>query len=152
MTAENFLTVKEFSDKFGKDRFNVLRMIHDGRIPAQKMGSQWIIPADAVPPPDGRVKSGKYLGARKKGDRCCYPAVLTQEPGQEIAVVFPDLDAATSGQTEEDALKSARELLACVLSGLQADGQPFPQPSSLDSLTLTGNQKSVLVDAPSIRR
>ena len=66
MNPDSYLTVKEFSEKFGKDRFNVLRLIHDGRIPAQKLGSQWIIPADATPPPDARVKSGKYRGARKK--------------------------------------------------------------------------------------
>lgn len=32
----------------------------------------------------------------KKVERYFYPAVFTYEPGQEIAVVFPDLDCATS--------------------------------------------------------
>ena len=33
----------------------------------------------------------------KKADWYYYPAVLTYEDGQEIAVEFPDLDVATSG-------------------------------------------------------
>ena len=51
----------------------------------------------------------------KKPDRYFYPAVFTYEEGQEIAVTFPDLDAATSGVDQNDALLSARELLGCVL-------------------------------------
>ena len=47
----------------------------------------------------------------KKPDRYVYPAVFTYEESQEIAVVFPDLDAATSGENDGDALFSARELL-----------------------------------------
>ena len=47
----------------------------------------------------------------KKPDRYVYPAVFTYEEGQEIAVVFPDLDVATSGENDEDALFSARELV-----------------------------------------
>ena len=47
----------------------------------------------------------------KKIDRYFYPAVFTYEPGQEIAVVFPDLNCATSGTNDDDALLSARELL-----------------------------------------
>ena len=55
----------------------------------------------------------------KKPDRYFYPAVFTYEEGQEIAVSFPDLDVATSGKDQNDALLSARELLGCVLFGLE---------------------------------
>lgn len=41
-------------------------------------------------------------------DRYCFPAVFTYEPGQEIAVVFPDLDVATCGETQDDAFRSAK--------------------------------------------
>ena len=51
----------------------------------------------------------------KKVERYFYPAVFTYEQGQEIAVSFPDLDVATSGENEDDAFISARELLGCVL-------------------------------------
>ncbi len=50
----------------------------------------------------------------KKPERYFYPAVFTYDPGKEIAVVFPDLDCATSGTDDHDALLSARELLGIV--------------------------------------
>lgn len=40
----------------------------------------------------------------KKVERYFYPAVFTYEPEQEIAVTFPDLDIATSGENERAVL------------------------------------------------
>lgn len=89
----------------------------------------------------------------KKPERYFYPAVFTYEAGQEIAVTFPDLDVATSGENEDDALLSARELLGCVLFGLEEDGTPVPAPSSLAAVPLEANERAVLVDVymPSVR-
>lgn len=89
----------------------------------------------------------------KKPDRYVYPAVFTYEPGSEIAVVFPDLDVATSGTTEEDAILSARELLGITLFGLEEDNEPIPAPSSLLELPLQANERAALVDVymPSVR-
>lgn len=63
----DFLSVTEFAQKFGKDPGNVRRLIQQGRIPAQRIGNQWAIPADAQPPADKRVKTGQYKDWRKKG-------------------------------------------------------------------------------------
>lgn len=89
----------------------------------------------------------------KKTDRYFYPAVFTYEPGAEIAVVFPDFDCATSGTTDEDAFLSARELLGCVIAGMEEDGEPLPSPSALSEISTAENERSVLVDVymPSIR-
>lgn len=89
----------------------------------------------------------------KKVDRYFYPAVFTYEPDQEIAVVFPDLDCATSGENEDDALLSARELLGCVLCGLEEDGAPIPAPTALNLVHTEPNERAVLVDVfmPSVR-
>lgn len=65
MAGADYISVSEFAEKFGKDRAVVNRMIHAGRIPAVKIGKQWAIPADATPPADKRVKSGKYRDWRK---------------------------------------------------------------------------------------
>ena len=83
----------------------------------------------------------------KKPERYFYPAVFTYEKGQEIAVDFPDLEVATSGVDDKDALLSARELLGCVMFGLEEE------PSALESIKLEKNQKSMLIDVymPSIR-
>lgn len=89
----------------------------------------------------------------KEVERYFYPAVFTYEPDQEIAVVFPDLDAATSGVNDDDALLSARELLGCVLYGLESDGEEIPAPTPLNAVTVSENERAVLVDVymPSIR-
>lgn len=89
----------------------------------------------------------------KKTERYFYPAVFTYEPDREIAVVFPDLDCATSGESEDDALLSARELLGCVLCGLEEDGEEIPRPTPLSDVKVQPNECAVLVDVymPSVR-
>lgn len=89
----------------------------------------------------------------KKVERYFYPAVFTYEEGQEIAVVFPDLDVATSGENDDDALLSARELLGCVMFGLEEDGESIPEPTPLSAVTLEPNERVVLVDVymPAVR-
>lgn len=89
----------------------------------------------------------------KKAERYIYPAVFTYEEDQEIAVVFPDLDVATSGVDDDDALFSARELLGLSMVGLEEDGEPIPAPTALKDVPLEPNERAVLVDVymPSVR-
>jgi len=89
----------------------------------------------------------------KKTERYIFPAVFTYEAGQEIAVVFPDLDVATSGLDDNDALLSARELLGCALYGMEEDGEEIPAPTPLSEMKVAENERAVLVDVymPSIR-
>lgn len=89
----------------------------------------------------------------KEIERYFYPAIFIYEPGQEIAVTFPDLDCATSGENDEDALLSARELLGCVMYGLEEDKEEIPTPTPLADIKLKDNEKAMLIDAymPSIR-
>lgn len=82
----------------------------------------------------------------KHVERCSYPAVFTYEAGKEIAVVFPDLDVATSGVDDADALTSAHELLGMALYGREQDGQMIPVPSSPMSISIQDNERVVLVD------
>ena len=60
-------------------------------------------------------------------------------------MVFPDLDAATSGEND-DALLPARELLGCVMFGMEKDGEEIPTPTALSAVELTENERAVLVD------
>ena len=89
----------------------------------------------------------------KKVERYFYPAVFVYVEGQEISVFFPDLDVATSGVNDDDALLSARELLGCALFGLEEDGETIPTPTALNAVQLEANERAVLVDVymPSIR-
>lgn len=90
----------------------------------------------------------------EKKDRYFYPAVFSYEEGQEIAVVFPDLDVATSGVDDDDALISARELLGITLYGMEEDGEDIPVPSPLKNIIPNQNERVVLEDVymPAIRR
>ena len=89
----------------------------------------------------------------KKTDRYFYPAVFTYEQDKEIAVVFPDLDVATSGVDDDDALLSARELLGITLFGLEKDQEEIPAPTPLRDVSVEEGERAVLVDVymPSIR-
>jgi predicted RNase H-like HicB family nuclease len=89
----------------------------------------------------------------KKKDRYFYPAIFTYEDGKEISVTFPDLNAATSGTNDDDALLSARECLGCVLFGMEQDNEPIPAPTPLETLKTKDNERAVLVDVymPSVR-
>ena len=82
-----------------------------------------------------------------------YPAIFIYESGQEIAVDFPDLGCATSGTNDDDALLSARELLGCVLNGMEEDGEEIPAPTPLSQIKAKENERAVLIDVymPSVR-
>lgn len=79
-------------------------------------------------------------------DQYIYPAIFAYEPGKEISVYFPDLDVATSGQTEDDAIDSACELLECVLEGLDEDGDMIPDPTPINQITVKPNEQIMLVE------
>lgn len=74
-----------------------------------------------------------------------YPAVFIYEPDQEIAVIFPDFDVATSGVDEADALTSAKELLELTLFGFREDGKLLPELSKLSDLAAKENERVVVV-------
>ena len=57
-----YLSVTQFCEKYGLYSGNVRKLIADGRIPA-----------DAKPPEDRRVKSGKYRNWRKKQEKSGEP-------------------------------------------------------------------------------
>ncbi len=82
----------------------------------------------------------------KNKDRFFYPAVFSYEDGEEISVFFPDLDVATSGVNEDDAFLSARELLGCVIYGLEQDKSALPAPSRVTDIVAADNERVMLID------
>lgn len=90
----------------------------------------------------------------KMTKRYFYPAIFNYEDKNGITVEFPDFpDCATEGDTEAEALISAREYLGCVLYGMEKYGEVIPSPSSLKSIKTKLDERAVLVDVymPSIR-
>lgn len=80
-------------------------------------------------------------------DRYVFPAILSLD-ADGISVEFPDLPGClTCGDTEEEALRMAQEALALHIWGMEADGDPIPEPSKLTNLTTGRNQVATLVEA-----
>ena len=53
------LSVKEYSERTGKDGGNIRRMIIAGRLPAVKVGNQWVNDEDTPFPADKRFKKNQ---------------------------------------------------------------------------------------------
>lgn len=75
-----------------------------------------------------------------------YPAIFRYEPAAEISIDFPDLEVATSGISERDAIDSAKELLLCVLMGLLGDGDHIPDPTPMEKIEIGENEKVALIE------
>lgn len=57
-----FLSISQMAEKWGISKRRIQVLCSEGRIiGAMKVGTVWVIPADAEKPPDARVRSGKYI-------------------------------------------------------------------------------------------
>jgi len=66
-STDDYLSIKELADKWQVTIKYVQRLCRQGSIQgAIKIRGRWFIPVDAARPNDNRVKSGKYIGWRKK--------------------------------------------------------------------------------------
>ena len=66
MDLENMIPIAEYAAKIGKATITVADKCRRGSLPgARKIGRDWFVPADAEYP-DLRIKSGKYINARRK--------------------------------------------------------------------------------------
>lgn len=64
-----------------------------------------------------------------------YIGLIHKDPGSDYGVSFPDFPGiATAGTTLDDARAMAEEALVFHIEGLIADGEPIPEPSSLDTI------------------
>ncbi len=66
-----------------------------------------------------------------------YPAIIDESKGA-YGVVIPDMPGAccAMGNTVEEALANAEDVLAGFVSILAEDGKPIPPPSSIDDISL----------------
>ena len=64
-----------------------------------------------------------------------YIALLRKERDSDYGVDFPDFPGCiTVGKTLEEAHKRAAEALRFHIKGMMEDGEPIPEPSSLDGI------------------
>ena len=66
MNIEDLIPIAEYARRIGKATITVADKCRRGALPgAVKVGRDWFVPANAEYP-DYRVKSGNYIGFRKK--------------------------------------------------------------------------------------
>lgn len=64
-----------------------------------------------------------------------YPAILEKEPDSAYGVTFPDIPGCVSaGETAEEALVNAHEALAGHIALMVQDGDPLPEPTSVENV------------------
>lgn len=87
-------------------------------------------------------------------DKYIYPAIFDYaEDG--ISIEFPDLPGCFScGETDEEALYMAKEVLGLWMCTLEDDSEEIPQPSRLNVVPLETNQRAVLIEVwmPTVRK
>ena len=66
MDLNNMIPIAEYAKRIGKATITVADKCRRGSLPgARKIGRDWFVPKDAEYP-DLRIRSGKYVGSRKK--------------------------------------------------------------------------------------
>lgn len=66
MDLEKMIPIAEYARRIGKAAITVADKCRRGNLPgAIKIGRDWFVPADAEYP-DYRVRSGRYVGSRRK--------------------------------------------------------------------------------------
>jgi predicted RNase H-like HicB family nuclease len=82
-----------------------------------------------------------------------YIALIHKDRDSDFGVSFPDLPGCvTAGETLDEARDLAAKALAFHLEGLEADGDPIPEPSSLETVMADQDNRdgvAILVPAPS---
>lgn len=76
-----------------------------------------------------------------------YIALIHKDAESDYGVSFPDLPGCvTAGATLDEARAMAEEALALHVDGLVEDGEPIPEPSSLDEvMAVRENQDGVAI-------
>lgn len=79
-----------------------------------------------------------------------YIALIHKEPGSDYGVSFPDFPGVISaGRTLDETRAMAQEALEFHIEGLVEDGEPIPEPSSLEQvMTDAANRDGVAVLVP----
>ncbi|MED0673838.1 type II toxin-antitoxin system HicB family antitoxin [Aneurinibacillus aneurinilyticus] len=81
-----------------------------------------------------------------KKDWYRYPAIFEYDD-DGISISFPDLPGCLScGDTEEEAVKMAKEALALHLYGLEQDKEDIPSPSHFQDIKPAPKQAIILVE------
>lgn len=79
-----------------------------------------------------------------------YPIVLTKDDDFYVVYV-PDFDMGTQGESIAEAMEMARDAIGMVGCFKQDEGQPIPEPSSIDAIEVEKDAMLTLVDVDFIK-
>lgn len=80
-----------------------------------------------------------------------YPAIFTAEKEGGYSVVFPDLEGCyTQGETLDEALKMAEDVLNLTLYGLEEDGKSIAPPTNIRDIKVGDDEFTTLVGCDTI--
>jgi predicted RNase H-like HicB family nuclease/uncharacterized protein YuzE len=87
---------------------------------------------------DGSVTGIEILDVTKKdGNKYIFPAIFDPCEEDGYCITFPDLPGiVTEGDTIEESLAMAKEALELHLYGMKADGEPIPEPTPPNKITV----------------
>lgn len=80
-----------------------------------------------------------------------YISLSRKDAGSDYGVSFPDLGCVTAGVDLDDARAMVEEALALHLEGIEVDGEPIPEPCSLEAIMVERKNYdgvAILVKAP----
>jgi len=70
-----------------------------------------------------------------------YPAIFTPEADGGYSIIFPDIDGCyTCGDSLEDGIEMAEDVLALALYGYEKERRPIPDPSDRNTIILKENE------------
>jgi predicted RNase H-like HicB family nuclease len=82
-----------------------------------------------------------------------YVALIHKEPDSDYGVSFPDFPGAiTAGTTLDDARAMAEEALSFHIQGMIEDGDPVPEPSTLEAVMADKTNRDAVACLVSVRR
>lgn len=77
-----------------------------------------------------------------------YLGLVEKEPGSSYGVSFPDFPGCiTAGDTLDEALKNASDALGFHLRSMMKDGDPIPEPSSVELILADPENAGLVVIA-----
>lgn len=80
-------------------------------------------------------------------DRYIFPAILTYET-EGISIEFPNFPGCLPcADTDEEAIKNAKEALELHLYGMEKDNDPIPEATSIKNIKVKKNQSVILVES-----
>jgi predicted RNase H-like HicB family nuclease len=100
-----------------------------------------------------RASKSKRESSSARNGNLEYIAYLHKDKNSDYGVSFPDFPGCiTAGSTLEEARRMAAEALTFHIQGMREDGEPLPEPSTLDDLRSDPQMKGAVAFLTEVKR